>query len=362
MTRAVFTLPDLGEGLQEAEIVAWHVAPGDHVVADQPIVSVETEKAVVEVPSPQAGRIAEIFAAAGQKVRVGAPLLRFVEGAEADTGAVVGSLPQGAAPPRPVAAAPTATPAIAAMPAARARAQALGLDLATLRGSGPGGTITLADVEAAAGSRGEELRGVRLAMARNMAAFRDSVAPTTVCDDADVTGWAPDAEVTLRLARAVAAGCRAAPSLNAWLEGEPPLRRLHAAVDLGIAVDTGDGLFVPVLRDVGGRDDAALRADFAALKAAVRSRAAPPAMLRGATVTLSNFGTMGGRYAALAVVPPQVAILGAGRIDARPAVHDGALAVRRLLPLSLTFDHRAVTGGEAARFLAAAIAELEKSE
>lgn len=346
MSGAVFTLPDLGEGLQDAEIVAWHVAEGDHVVADQPLVAVETEKAVVEVPSPRSGRVRRLCAKEGERVRVGAPLVEFAEGREADAGAVVGSLPSAAAP---------------VVPAARARAAVLGVDLAALRGSGPGGAITLADVEAAAGTAGvEPLRGVRLAMARNMAAFRDEVAPTTVCDDADVTDWPAGEEVTLRLVRAVVAGCHAAPALNAWMDGAAMSRRVQARIDIAFAVDTEDGLFVPVLRDAGGRDAAALRSDFDALKKAVRTRSIAPEAMRGATIALSNFGTLGGRYAALALVPPLVAILGAGRIAAQPAVHRGALAVRRLLPLSLTFDHRAVTGAEAARFLAAAITDLER--
>jgi pyruvate dehydrogenase E2 component (dihydrolipoamide acetyltransferase) len=356
MNAAVFALPDLGEGLQEAEIVAWHVAAGDHVVAEQPLVSVETEKAVVEIPSPRAGRVLRLLAPAGAHLRVGAPLLEFTEGGEADPGAVVGSLPEAGAPPRHTVA---AAPGPMALPAARARARERGLDLAAIRGTGPGGAVTLADVEAA-GAGAEPLRGVRLAMARSMARFRDAAAPATLCDDADIGDWPADAEVTPRLLRALVAGCRAEPALNAWLEGEPPARRLHARIDIGVAVDTAEGLFVPVLRDADGRDAEALRAGLAALTAAVLARTIAPAALRDATITLSNFGTLGGRYAALALVPPQVAILGAGRVAARPAVQGGVLAVRRLLPLSLTFDHRAVTGGEAARFLAAVIADLER--
>lgn len=385
MTGAVFPLPDLGEGLQDAEIVAWHVAPGDHVVADQPLVSVETDKAVVEIPSPRSGRVLRLLAETGARLTVGAPLVEFAEGGEADTGAVVGSLPSGAPPPAAAGPSPPAQPAvapvpavtapasgaraaaragaaIAALPAARARAAALGLDLAAIAGSGPGGAVTLADVERAAATvapGAEALRGVRLAMARSMSRFRDEVAPTTVCDDADIGDWADEADVTLRLVRAMVAGCRAAPALNAWLEADGTARRLHAQVDIGIAVDTEDGLFVPVLRDAV-RPPEALRADFATLKAAVLARSIAAGALRGATISLSNFGLLGGRYAALALVPPQVAILGAGRIAARPAVHGGALAVRRLLPLSLTFDHRAVTGAEAARFLAAVIEDLAR--
>jgi pyruvate dehydrogenase E2 component (dihydrolipoamide acetyltransferase) len=136
-------------------------------------------------------------------------------------------------------------------------------------------------------------------------------------------------------------------------------RRLLKQIDLGLAVDTEDGLFVPVLRNIGERDGADLRRGIEAMKKDVRARTVPVAELRGQTITLSNFGMFAGRFAALVIVPPQVAILGAGRITGRPVVVDGKLAAHRILPLSLTFDHRAVTGGEAARFLKAAIEDLE---
>jgi pyruvate dehydrogenase E2 component (dihydrolipoamide acetyltransferase) len=158
----------------------------------------------------------------------------------------------------------------------------------------------------------------------------------------------------------VVAGCAAAPALNAWYDGRAMARTLHERIDLGLAVDTAEGLFVPVLRDVARRDDADLRAALERLKADVRARVVPLAELRGQTITLSNFGMLGGRYAALAIVPPQVAILGAGRIAPAVVAHAGAAAVRRTLPLSLTFDHRCVTGGEAMRFIGAAIAALER--
>jgi pyruvate dehydrogenase E2 component (dihydrolipoamide acetyltransferase) len=185
------------------------------------------------------------------------------------------------------------------------------------------------------------------------------VVPATIVDDADIGDWPADADVTLRLIAAVAAGCAAAPALNAWFDPATMARRLHAAVDLGVAVDTPDGLFVPVLRDAAAQSPAALRAALAAAKQAVATRRIAPGEMAGATITLSNFGTLGGRYAALVIVPPQVAILGAGRARDAVAVRAGAPAVRRMLPLSLTFDHRVVSGGEAARFLAAAIASLE---
>ncbi len=362
---STFNLPDLGEGLQEAEIVTWHVAVGDHVVADQPLVSVETDKAVVEIPSPQAGRVKKLFAEAGDVVKIDAPLVEFEAAGQADTGTVVGTIPGGEkpAPKTPARAAPKAAPAV------RALARRLNVDLAAVAASGPEGTITAADVERAAGPRsgsGEEtgatepLRGVRRAMARNGEWAHAEVVPATVTDEADVDDWPAGTDVTIRLARAIVAACAAEPALNAWYLGRDKGRRLHDRVDLGIAMDTEDGLFVPVLRDAGNRDPADLRRGLDAMAADVRARTVPAEELRGQTITLSNFGMFGGRHAALVVLPPQVAILGAGRIYESVVARDGRPMVRRVIPLSLTFDHRAVMGGEASRFLAAVVADLEK--
>jgi 2-oxoisovalerate dehydrogenase E2 component (dihydrolipoyl transacylase) len=363
---STFALPDLGEGLQEAELVAWHVGEGDHVVADQPLVSVETEKAVVEVPSPQSGRIARLFAKPGERVKVGAPLVEFDDGARSDTGTVVGEL--AAAEPAPVRAAATSAAAgVRAAPAVRALAQRLGVDLAIVSASGPGGSVTSADVERAAraltaAGPAEPLTGVRRAMAVNMARAHAEIVPATVSDEADIEAWPPKTDVTVRLVRAIVAGCAAVPALNAWYDGRNMERRLLQQIDLGLAVDTEDGLFVPVLRNVGERDTADLRRGIEAMKKDLRARTVPVAELRGQTITLSNFGMFAGHFAALVIVPPQVAILGAGRIAPRAVMADGLLAAHRMLPLSLTFDHRAVTGGEAARFLKAAIENLEQPE
>jgi 2-oxoisovalerate dehydrogenase E2 component (dihydrolipoyl transacylase) len=359
-------LPDLGEGLQEAELVAWHVGEGDHVVADQPLVSVETEKAVVEVPSPQDGKIARLCVQPGERVKVGGPLVEFEEGPRTDTGTIVGEL---SAAPQPAAVAPSAPqPAVVrAAPAVRALAQRLGVDLAEVSASGPGGAVTSADVERAARAQTaagpvEPLAGVRRAMAVNMVRSHTEIVPATVSDEADIDGWVPKSDVTIRLIRAIAAGCAASPGLNAWFDGRAMERRLLKQIDLGLAVDTEDGLFVPVLRNIAERDAADLRRGIEAMKQDLRARSVPVAELRGQTITLSNFGMFAGRFAALVIVPPQVAILGAGRIIDRPVVADGKLAAHRILPLSLTFDHRAVTGGEAARFLKAAIEDLERPE
>jgi len=249
----------------------------------------------------------------------------------------------------------------------RALAQRLGVDLKIVAASGPNGAVTSADVERAArtlteAGPAEPLAGVRRAMAVNMTRSHAEIVPATVSDEADIEAWAPGSDTTIRLVRAIVAGCIAVPELNAWYDGRNMERRLIKQIDLGLAVDTGDGLFVPVLRNVGGRNAADLRRGIEAMKRDVRARSVPLAELRGQTITLSNFGMFGGRFAALVIVPPQVAILGAGRIAPRAVVADGKLVAHRLLPLSLTFDHRAVTGGEAARFLKAAIEELDRPE
>ncbi len=363
-----FNLPDLGEGLQDAEIVTWHVGAGDHVVADQPLVSVETDKAVVEIPSPQAGRIARCFGETGDIVTIGSPLVEFEAGVQADAGTVVGAIAT-AEKPKPAAtkAAPAAKAGIKATPAVRALAKRLSVDLSHVAASGPDGAILVADVERAAAAIAaagplEPLRGVRRAMAINMERARAEVVPATVTEEADIQDWPAGSDVTLRLIRAIAAGCKAEPALNGWYLGRDKGRRLHTKIDLGIATDTEEGLFVPVLRDVGGRDAGDLRQGLERMKTDVRARRIPAEELRGQTITLSNFGMFGGRHAALVVLPPQVAILGAGRIAERAVAHEGKTVVRRVLPLSLTFDHRGVMGGEASRFLAAVVADLERSE
>ncbi|MBI2316097.1 MAG: 2-oxo acid dehydrogenase subunit E2 [Betaproteobacteria bacterium] len=361
----IFKLPDLGEGLQDAEIVEWHVAAGAEVQADQPLLSVETAKAVVEIPAPYAGKISRLYGNPGDIVRVGAPLVGFEGAGEGDTGAVVGEVQAGT---RVVEEAPLTVGApasrIKAAPAVRALAQRLEVDLAMVTPSGPDGSISAADVQRVAKllaevGPAEPLRGVRRAMAQNMALAHSEVAPATILDDADIDAWAQGTDITIRLVRAIVAGCRKEPALNAWFDGRALARRVLKKIDLGIAVDTPDGLFVPVLRDVGNRDAKDLRRGLDRMRADVVARKIPPEELRGNTITLSNFGMIAGRYSAPVIVPPTVAILGAGRIFSRVTAVEGAPAVRRTLPLSLTFDHRCVTGGEAGRFLAAVIGDLE---
>ena len=361
----VFNLPDLGEGLQEAEIVEWHVKPGDAIETDKAMVSLETDKAIVEVPAPYSGKVEKLFGAPGDKIHVGAPLIGF-EGAAADTGTIVGDLAERSEARTAAKSAPRTEPrtAVKATPAVRALARSLNVDLATVQATGPGGTATTEDVKRAArGSLPEQTKaqkGMRATMARNMAAAHQEVAAVTVMDDADVEHWPQGTSALARLARAIVAACKAEPGLNAWYDSKSDARTLREEVDLGIAVDLPDGLLVPVLRNAHKINTDALTSELEQLVAKARERSLSPETLRGATITLSNFGAIGGRYASPMVVPPQVAIVGAGRIAKQPVVtKDGALAAHRVLPLSLTFDHRAATGGEAARFLNALKRSLE---
>lgn len=350
---SVFVLPDLGEGLQEAEIVAWHVAEGDHVVADQPLVSVETDKAVVEIPSPRSGRIARLLASPQMRLSIGAPLVAFAAEEVRDSGTVVGKL--ATAPPVQSAARPRATPAVRAFAASR------GVDLATVKGSGPLGEITRADVEGVnvAHPGAEPLSGMRRAMAMRMEQAGRAVVAATLTDEADVGNWSGEIPVTTRLIEALVAGCRAEPALNAAYDGQAMTRRMNAEIHIGLAVDTDDGLIVPVLRHAEHLNLAQISEELTRLTTMARTRRSTPDVLRGGTISLSNFGVLGGMFASLVVVPPQVAILGAGRIRQQLVSVDGRLSTARMLPLSVTFDHRVVSGGEAARFLAAVKAALE---
>jgi 2-oxoisovalerate dehydrogenase E2 component (dihydrolipoyl transacylase) len=395
---ATFRLPDLGEGLAEAEIVEWHVKVGDHVRVDQPMVSVETAKAVVEVPAPFSGIVTALRGAPGDIVPTGAPLIEF------DSGTVVGSMPAtseeefvesvtvGGAHSH----GPTARGR--AVPAARALARHLGVDLAAVPGGGRAGLITLDDVlrhanlpaaaNGAPGSNGtfgsngaplspagraiaaagpgdgtvEPLRGVRRAMAQSMSLSRDQVAGSTVCDDADIHCWTQRGDYMLRLMRAMICAWRVEPALNAWYDSATQSRFLVAHIHLGIAVDTPGGLIVPVVRNIERKSPEELRAAIARQKEAAHRRSTPAEDLRDFTLMLSNFGTLAGRYGIPRVVPPAVAILGAGKVREDAVVVAGSVHAHRRMPLSLSFDHRCITGGEACRFLASVITDLEKPD
>jgi pyruvate dehydrogenase E2 component (dihydrolipoamide acetyltransferase) len=208
----------------------------------------------------------------------------------------------------------------------------------------------------------DRLRGLRRGMAHAMALSRDSVASCTLFDDADLHAWIRKSDYTVRLLRALATAARAEPALNAHFDAESSTRKVFDRVDVAIAVDTPEGLIVPVLRNVGGRSADELRSDLRALKEASAARSVAPEDLRDFTIMLSNFGTIAGRYATPLVVPPAVAILGSGVLRHDVVAVMGGIEAHLRMPLSLTFDHRCVTGGEAARFLAAVMKDLELAD
>ncbi|MGI9304669.1 MAG: dihydrolipoamide acetyltransferase family protein [Gammaproteobacteria bacterium] len=372
----VFNLPDLGEGLPDAEIVEWFVKPGDTIEKDQPLVSMETAKAIVDIPSPYSGSVSKLFGGAGDIIETGQPLVEFDTGetqatppaAAQDAGTVVGEVEaRDEVVNEKASRVGNKGPGVKATPAVRALARRLDVQLSTVSPSGPNGTVTAADVQRVAKRLGElgplePLRGVRRAMARSMSQAHAEVVPATVFDDADIDTWPESQNTTIRLARAIVAGCRAEPALNAWYDSHSTGRRLLKKIDLGLAVDTGEGLFVPVLRNIADRDETDLLAGLETMKRDVRARKVPPEEMRGYSIMLSNFGAIGGRYAAPVVVPPAVAIIGAGKARAQPVAVGNEVVVHKVLPLSLTFDHRAVTGGEATRFLKMLVADLESPE
>lgn len=389
----IFKLPDLGEGLQEAEIREWHVQEGEVVKIDQPLVSVETDKAVVDVPSPQAGKILKLHGKSGDVIEVGKPLVEFEGAASAatkpaphieapsppassekprpeairDTGVVVGAMKSGSEVVAEKATTVGTAAGLKVTPAVRALAHRLNVDLTIITPSGPDGMITQADVQRVHKILTEigpleKLRGPRRAMANAMSQARDEVMPCTVTDDAVIGTWSGKQDLTIRLIRGLVAGAKVEPSLNAWYDQAELGRRVLPKMHVGIAVDTPEGLFVAVLQDVASRSEESLRSGLEKMKEATKNRSVPPEELRGYTITLSNFGRFGGKYASPVILPPTVAIVAAGATRDAVVPIDDEVKISKVLPLSITFDHRCVTGGEATRFLSAMIVDLQKPD
>ena len=381
-----FKLPDLGEGLTEAEIVEWHVAANDEIKLNQPLVSVETDKAVVEVPSPVTGRVVSLHGEAGDVIPVGDVLARFdVPGSEApaeeadsakpaadgkdDIPGVVGELPASALVMSDTTGSAAAAPKkqrVKAAPSVRALARELGVDLTQIQGSGPGGRITARDVAKAAesplgtgASTEEKLSGPRRAMFRSMTAAHSEVALCTVMDDADIHDWESPRDFTPRLIRAMVAGARAEPRLNGTFSAETGVLSISENVHMGLAMHTPHGLIVATIFNAGKLSLDELREEVARLKKAGADRTLKPGEVRGYTITLSNIAGGSSRYATPLMVPPTVGILGSGAAREEVVAVNGEVAIRRMLPLSLTFDHRCVAGADASRFLGAVVADLK---
>ena len=374
----IFELPDLGEGLPDAIIREWHVNVGDEIKVDQPLVSMETAKALVDVPSPYTGKVTTLHGKEGDTINTGEPLVSFDADAEesdtSDKGTVVGDLQeaeQQTSVPEAVSTVAqthiTAASGIRTTPAVRALAQRLDVDLASVTGTGANGMISAADVRAAADSQTQannspalnsiadehfiELSAVKRAMAASMTLSHQQVVPVTIIDDADISAWDKSQNPTVRIIQAITAACAAEPVLNSHFDSASMRYRQFEEVNLGIAVDTPRGLYVPVIHNVQDKADEALRSELNDLKEQAKSHAIPADKLKNPTIMLSNFGAIAGRYANPIVVPPMVAIIGVGRAREEVCLKDGQLGNRRVMSICVSIDHRAVTGGEAARFL-----------
>lgn len=369
----IFNLPDLGEGLPDAEIHEWFVKEGDVVKADQPMASMETAKAVVDVPCPQNGTIAKLFGKPGDVIKTGEPLIAFVATAAkaADKGTVVGNLEESAEISEDnfiVGSHNSERTRVKATPAVKMLAKKLGVDLGVLKGTGDHGVITPKDVQAYADKNSqvpvgfEPLRGVRRAMLNSMVQSHAEVVPVSIFDEADIHNWQTGTDITVRLIRAIIHASKKEPALNAWFDTKHGARQCFAQVHLGLAMDNDEGLFVPVIHDAEQHSDSELRQVINELKQSVQSRSVSADKLKGATITLSNFGKFAGRFASPIIVPPMVAILAVGRLYKAAVADDSSnVVVHNMLPLSISFDHRAATGGEATRFLGAVIESLQQA-
>ncbi|GAA4712024.1 dihydrolipoamide acetyltransferase family protein [Phytohabitans rumicis] len=368
----VFRLPDLGEGLTEAEVLDWRVAVGDHVAIDQIVVEVETAKAAVEVPIPVAGTVVELYAPAGATVAVGAPLIAVAAAPDAEAGSgnvLIGYGTGALAGPsrrrrRPT---PVAAPRVIS-PVVRRLAKTHGVDLATLTPSGRGGIIVRRDVEAAIPSTVDSvgtripLRGVRRAIADKLVRSRTEIPDATTWVDVDATALLElraelnrDATEPIGLlallARICVAGLQRFPQLNAYVDTarEEIVQLPH--VHLGFAAQTDRGLVVPVVHDAHRRTLADLAQALRERTEAARAGTLAPSHLTGGTFTLNNYGVFGVDGSTPIINHPEAALLGVGRVLPRPWVVDGQLAVRSVAQLSLAFDHRVCDGGVAGGFL-----------
>jgi pyruvate/2-oxoglutarate dehydrogenase complex dihydrolipoamide acyltransferase (E2) component len=336
-----FKLPDLGEGVREGEIARWLVEVGQEIAEDDPLVEIHTDKTTVEIPSPAAGQVARILVDEGELVPVGTPLVLI--GSDADA-------------PEPKRTQMT--------PLVRRIASELGVEIDSIKGSGPGGRITEEDVRAAAapreGERREPLRGVRRQIAEHLARSHREVPAVTVveeCDFTDLSAVRGERSYLPYVLAAAVTGLKNFPELNATLAGDEIV--YWERYDLGVAVQTEGGLVVPVLRAADEKSLDELEAESSRLAEGVRAGTLKPEELRGSTFTVTSAGRLGGLFATPLVNHPEVAILGLHRIAERPVVRNGEVVVREVGWLSCTFDHRVVDGARASEFLLGVIARLE---
>jgi pyruvate dehydrogenase E2 component (dihydrolipoamide acetyltransferase) len=385
VARFEFKLPDIGEGLAEAEVAKWLVKVGDRVVEDQPVLEMMTDKAAVEIPAPGAGVVIEQRVAEGQVVKIGAVL--YVLEADAHIG---GMHEQVAERSKVDVQAPTTSATaeigVLAPPAVRKLARELGVDLAQVRGSGPGGRISADDVKrhgsaapaAPIASTGERipLRGVKRRMAETMAESARSIAHVTgfheldagelqaayrrLRAEADAAGRRFPFDTLLVRAAAIALGRH--PIFNSSLDTDRMELVMHAHANIGVATATPDGLIVPVVADAGARSLDDLAAEVDRLGASAREGRASVADLRGGTFTISNTGAWRGAHGTSLIRPPEVALVAFGRIEEKAVVRDGQVIARPMMPMSVTFDHRVIDGEQGLTFALTLRALIEAPE
>jgi pyruvate dehydrogenase E2 component (dihydrolipoamide acetyltransferase) len=364
----IFYLPDLGEGLTEAQLHAWHVKVGEKVQRDAPLATVETAKALVDIPSPQTGVITECHGQAGDTLEVGQPLITFQDNT---TPSYLNHPPEQPketpeAPQKsPYKQAKTAAKRIKATPGVKALAKKLAVNLADITATGHQGQITRADVEHASGPPAhcqvKPLSAIERNMAKTMTQAWQQVVPVTLTEDVSIQAWQPQQDPSWRIIRALVQACEQHPSLNAHFDGQSMQRTLFSTVNIGMAMDSQHGLLVPVIKHAETLTAQTVREQIDHYKKAVQERAIAPEDLQGSTIQLSNFGSLAGRYASPIIVPPIVAILGTGKIRQEIRPEKNQPACHHILPLSLTVDHRVITGGEAARFLKTLMEDLERA-
>jgi pyruvate dehydrogenase E2 component (dihydrolipoamide acetyltransferase) len=339
-----FRLPDLGEGLTEGEVARWMVSEGQEIREDDPLVEIQTDKATVDIPSPYEGTVLSILVAEGEVVPVGTELVLIGEPGESVAASeIVSDRPERA----------QATPVV------RRIAQELGVDLASVAGTGPGGRVTEDDVRGAAGGaegRREPLRGVRRVIAEHMARAHREVPPVTWVEECDFEGVPLD-RLLPHVVKACAETLVEFPEVNARLDGDAIL--YLDRLDIGIAVQTDEGLVVPVVRDARAKSVEELASEIADLADRARGGSLAAEELRDSTFTVTSAGKLAGLFQTPIVNYPEVAILSIGRVAPRAAVRDGAVVVRNTGTIAITFDHRVVDGARAAAFGLAVIRRIE---
>ncbi len=372
-----FVLPDLGEGITEGEIRKWLVKEGDSIEEHQTVLEIETDKAVVEVPSPKKGKVIKLHKEIADIAKVGEVLMTIAEAGEEQkpeekkSVSVVGVLPE-------------EEEAVLATPSVRALAKELGVKLEPIKGSGPGGSITKEDVADASekGKKTEDqfgaierapLKGLRRTIAKNLLTAQKTTASVTGMDEADITElWnlrekekKPIQEKGMHLTfmpffiKAVYHALLEHPLLNASIDDEREDIIIKKYYNFGIAVDTPEGLMVPVVKDAGKKTILELAIEIQNLGQKARERKIKLEEIKGSTFTITNYGHFGGWFATPIINYPDVAILGTGKISDKPWVKDGQIVIRKILPLSLTFDHRVTDGVDASKFLTKVIQYLE---